>query len=161
MHFTDEQGHTGLPDSLLRFVASGAATLDVDWKRRVENFFDMPLQNGYGMTETTAGVCVTEHQKKNDDISVGKPFPGVEIRIDQQITQADTEVGEILVRGPNVMKGYFRNPEATKAAIDSDEWLHTGDLGTIDSAGALHIICLLYTSPSPRDATLSRMPSSA
>ena len=139
MHYTGSQGYAVLPASTLRFVSSGAAPLDLDWKRRTEAFLGLPLQNGYGMTETTAGVCVTRHTTRNDDISVGPPLPGVELRIDARAPGSEGDVGEILIRGGNVMKGYFRNPEETAAAFTPDGWLRTGDLGEMDGAGNLNI----------------------
>jgi long-chain acyl-CoA synthetase len=84
---------------------------------------------GWGMTETsTAATCNTPEEFKFG--SVGKPFPGVEIKI-----AAD---GEILAKGPNIFRGYYKNPEATKETI-VDEWLHTGDLGHLDEDGFLYI----------------------
>jgi long-chain acyl-CoA synthetase len=84
---------------------------------------------GWGMTETsTAATCNTLEEFKFG--SVGKPFPGVEIKI-----AAD---GEILAKGPNIFRGYYKNPEATKETI-VDEWLHTGDLGHLDEDGFLYI----------------------
>ena len=67
-------------------------------------------------------------------------MPGCEIRIDDTVPGGGDGAGEVLVRGPNVMKGYYRNPEATALVLDSDGWMHTGDLGRIDSKGFLHIL---------------------
>jgi len=140
MQYAKEQGHKRLPVNTLRYLSSGAAPLDPDWKRRTEAFLGIPLQNGYGMTETTAGICLTDHQVSNpDDISVGKPFPGVEVALDHDASGGSVEVGEILVRGASVMKGYFRNPDATATALTPEGWLRTGDLGSWDAAGNLHI----------------------
>jgi len=140
MQFVKEQGLKALNSDTLRYVSSGAAPLDPDWKRRAEAFFGIALQNGYGMTEATAGVCMTDSKIGDPDISVGKPFPGVQIRLDLEAPGAEGDVGEIQIRGANVMKGYFRNPEATAKAIAEDGWLCTGDLGRIDSNGNLHIM---------------------
>ncbi|MGI9504943.1 MAG: class I adenylate-forming enzyme family protein, partial [Geminicoccaceae bacterium] len=139
MQYTKEQGHERLPTRTLRYVSSGAAPLDPDWKRRAERFYGVPLQNGYGMTETTAGICLTRHERSNDDISVGKCFPGVEVKLDHQAKGAEGEVGEILVGGRGVMKGYFRNAEASDQAFTADGWLRTGDLGRFDAEGNLHV----------------------
>ncbi|MEM7257064.1 MAG: AMP-binding protein [Pseudomonadota bacterium] len=139
MHYTETQGHTTLPSSSLRFVSAGAAPLDLDWKRRTEAFFALPVQNGYGMTETSAGICVTTHRESNSDISVGQPLPGVEVILDTTVTGSDGETGEIIVRGGNVMKGYYRHPEATAEVLSPDGWLRTGDLGLFDSQQNLHI----------------------
>lgn len=140
MHYTREQGHEHLPIDSLRYVSSGAAPLDIDWKSKAEAFFGQPLQNGYGMTEASAGVCVTRHTGRNDDISVGQPFPGVQLKLDMQAPGGGGEVGEILIAGGGVMKGYFRNQEATAAAFTPDGWLRSGDLGRLDAQGNLHIM---------------------
>lgn len=137
MQYTREQGFETLQNSTLRYVSSGAAPLDPEWKRKAEAFYGVALQNGYGLTETTAGVCVTKSPIGDSDISVGPPLPGVEVRINQP---DHDDIGEVLTRGPHVMKGYYRNPDATGAALDRDGWMHTGDLGKIDARGFLHIM---------------------
>lgn len=140
MQYTREQGHETLAGSSLRVVTSGAAPLDPAWKRKAEAFYGVALQNGYGMTETTAGVCVTRNKFGDPDISTGPVLPGVEINIDQEVPGGGDGTGEVLVRGPVVMKGYYRDPEATAAVIDAGGWLRTGDLGRIDEHKHLHII---------------------
>ncbi|HSE87157.1 MAG TPA: AMP-binding protein [Candidatus Binatia bacterium] len=99
---------------------------------RIMRFFDLigiPLIGSYGSTEcggvTLSGIGDTKPG------SLGKPFPNCELRI--------AEDGELLVRGPTVTPGYFENPEATREAIDTEGWFHTGDLGTIDADGCLFI----------------------
>jgi long-chain acyl-CoA synthetase len=112
----------------LRFFVSGGAALS----REVEEFFwaiGVPILNGWGMTETSSGVCsntLLEHRF----LTVGKPFPGVEINI-----AAD---GEILVKGAGNMIGYHNKPDAT-AEMLQDGWIHTGDVGEIDGDGFLKI----------------------
>jgi long-chain acyl-CoA synthetase len=140
MHYTREHGHARLPSDTLRTVTSGAAPLDPDWKRKAEAFFGVALQNGWGMTETTAGASVTRNRLGDPDISCGPPLPGCDIRIDETVPGGGDGAGEVLVRGPNVMKGYYRNPEATAAVLSDDGWLRTGDLGKLDAKGHLHIL---------------------
>lgn len=140
MQYAKEQGHDSLRDNKLRYVSSGAAPLDPAWKRKAEAFYGVALQNGYGMTETTAGTCVTNNEIDDPDISVGPPLPGIEVRIDETVEGGGNGQGEVLTRGPNVMKGYYKNPEETAKALDADGWLHTGDLGMIDERGFLHIL---------------------
>lgn len=130
------RGIDRLPPGRLRYVSSGAAPLDPDWKRRAEDFYGVPLQNGYGLTETTAGVTLTSNPPGVPDVSVGPALPGVELRL-RNI--GPDGVGEIQTRGPHVMPGYFRNPEATAAAFDAEGFLCTGDLGRFDEAGNLHV----------------------
>ncbi|SFG47870.1 Acyl-CoA synthetase (AMP-forming)/AMP-acid ligase II [Palleronia marisminoris] len=137
MAHTAAQGIERLRGAALRYVSSGAAPLDPAWKRKAEAFYGLPLQNGYGMTETTAGVCATRNAIGDPDTSVGPPLPGCEIRI----AAPDRDgIGEIETRGPHVMKGYYRLPELTAEALDPEGWLKTGDLGRIDDAGRLHIV---------------------
>ncbi len=91
----------------------------------------IPVLEGWGMTETT-GVGTVGTLEDFKFGTVGKALPGVELRIAE-------EDGEILMRGPNVFKEYWRNPEATADTLDPDGWLHTGDLGSIDEEGYLTI----------------------
>lgn len=138
MQHTREQGFDRLPGGSLRYTSSGAAPLDPAWKREAEAFYGVALQNGYGLTETTAGVCASRCEIGNPDISTGPPLPGVEVDIDESVPGGGDGIGEILTRGPHVMRGYFRNPEATDAVL-RDGWFRTGDLGFFDANGHLHI----------------------
>ena len=140
MQYAKEQGHDRLENSRLRFVSSGAAPLDPTWKRKAEAFYGCAIQNGYGMTETTAATCVTANRIGDPDISVGPAVPGVEVAIDETVPGGGDGMGEVVTRGPNVMKGYYRNPEDTAKVLDADGWLRTGDLGRIDEQGRLYIL---------------------
>lgn len=140
MQYTKEKGFDRLPSDTLRYVSSGAAPLDPTWKRKAEAFYGVALQNGYGMTETTAGVAATGNAIGDPDISVGPALPGVEIAIDETVEGGGNGTGEVLTRGPHIMKGYYRNPEETARVLDAEGWMHTGDLGTIDALGHLHIL---------------------
>ncbi|NVK13169.1 MAG: acyl--CoA ligase [Rhodobacteraceae bacterium] len=125
----------------LRFVSSGGAPLDPAWKREAEAFYGLPLQNGYGLTEGTAGVCATRNALGDPDISVGLPMGGCTLELDLDAPGATPEagIGEILVGGPQIMKGYFRDPVQTAAALTQDGLFRTGDLGRFDGEGRLHI----------------------
>jgi long-chain acyl-CoA synthetase len=118
----------GLFGGRLRLAVSGAAPINPDILR----FFDSAgvlVLEGWGMTETSTAATISTP----DDFKVGtigKPFPGCEIRI--------ADDGEILVKGPNVFQGYYKNDEATSETIVND-WLHTGDLGSIDEDGFIKI----------------------
>ena len=102
----------------MRFAVVGGAALDPDLSR-VFIGLGLLLLQGYGMTEASPVIAVNR-EDDNDPATVGRPLPGVEIRL------ADS--GELLVRGPNVMAGYWRNEAATRSVLDGDGWLHTGDL---------------------------------
>ncbi len=117
-----------------RCFVSGGAPLDpqiaVDFSA-----LGIPVLQGYGLTET-APVVSGNSLRANRIGSVGKPLPGVEVQIVR--ARPDAPDGEIITRGPNVMRGYFKNPEAT-AEVLKDGWFHTGDLGYIDQDGFLYI----------------------
>jgi acyl-CoA synthetase (AMP-forming)/AMP-acid ligase II len=133
----------GLPWSApqLRFAYSGGSPLDAALKTRVESVYGVTLHNGYGMTESSPTVSQTMIDAPRADCSVGQPIPGIKVRFVgvNGVDVAQGEVGELWVRGPNVMLGYYRNPQQTQAAITEDGWLKTGDLARQEEDGALHI----------------------
>ena len=107
--------------------------------KEVESFLKsihLPYTVGYGMTEC-GPLLSYEDWKTFAQGSCGRAVSRVKLRIDSQDPQ--NIVGEILAKGDCVMDGYFKNPEATKAALDKDGWLHTGDMGVIDANGNLFI----------------------
>jgi len=128
---------TPLQAPALRIAQSGGAPLTPALKAAFEQTFGMPLHNGYGMTETSPTICQTRVDAPRSDCSVGPAAPGVEIRLREPLPDGS---GELQVRGPNVMKGYYRRPDLTAQAIDVDGWLHTGDLARIDADGAVSIV---------------------
>jgi long-chain acyl-CoA synthetase len=113
----------------IRFAISGAAPISPE----VINFFQsigVALVEGYGQTESTAIISVNFPGRSLLG-TVGAPVPGLELKLDED--------GEILVRGPGVMLGYYKEPEATAATIDPEGWLHTGDVGELDQTGRIRI----------------------
>lgn len=117
----------------IRLVISGAAALDPSVSRGFRTFGITVLQ-GYGLTECSPIATVNQVGRYRDD-SIGLPLPGMEVKI----TGANAEgIGELIVRGPNVMLGYFENALATEKVL-KDGWLYTGDLGTVDGSGFFRI----------------------
>jgi long-chain acyl-CoA synthetase len=113
----------------LRGAGSGGAALAPEIAR-VFIGLGLPVTQGYGMTEASPVIC-TNREDDNLPRSVGRPIPNVELRIGED--------GALRVRGPNVMLGYWNDPEATRAAIDSQGWLNTGDVASIDGNGYVTI----------------------
>jgi long-chain acyl-CoA synthetase len=121
--------------SRLRFAYAGGSPLDPMLKSETERLLGLPLHNGYGLTEAAPTVSQTRLDAPRADTSVGHPIPGVEVRIDG----SGDEPGRLWVRGPNVMQGYYRDPESTAAVLRPDGWLDTGDLARRGEDGALFI----------------------
>jgi long-chain acyl-CoA synthetase len=118
----------------LRFFVSGSAPLDpkvaIGFRR-----MGIGMMEGYGLTETSPVISVCDPFGKKPG-SVGRPLPHVEAKI---VDPWPDGVGELLVRGPIVMQGYYNDPEATKEAIGADGWFHTGDLATLDRDGEIFL----------------------
>ena len=118
----------------IRLIISGAAGIDSDVIKNMNRFGIRTFQ-GYGLTECSPIIiCNSDKDKKYD--SIGKPIPYVEAKIDNP---DENGVGEICVKGPMVMLGYYKDPEATRATFDPDGWFHTGDLGSVDKDGHYYI----------------------
>jgi long-chain acyl-CoA synthetase len=118
----------------LRLIAVAGAPLDLDLKARVEKEFGLPLSNGYGITECAPGISGVRFDAPRPDQSVGTLLPGIEVRIMSTggVPVRGGEIGELHVRGRNVMRGYYRAPDLTAKAIDSAGWFNTGDLARFD-----------------------------
>src|SRR5260370_10536358 len=126
----------------LRLIAVAGAPLDLDLKSRVEQEFDLPLSNGYGITECSPGISGVRFDAPRADQAVGTLLPGIEARIRtiDGIPLARGEIGELHVRGRNVMRGYYRAPDLTAHVIDTHGVFNTGDLARFDG-DCLYIVC--------------------
>ncbi len=123
-----------LPHGKLRRLAVAGAPLDVTLKSKIEAEFGLPLRNGYGITECAPAIAGVWAETPRSDDAVGTLITGIEARLVKPGggTVAPSEVGELYVRRPNVMRGYYRAPERTAAVIDADGWFNTGDLARFD-----------------------------
>ena len=165
--------------SSLKFCVSGGAALPVEVKQEFEKKFGIRIQEGYGLTETSPLACAQRLDEAHKAGTIGKPIDGVDIKIfddnDQEVQQG--ERGEIVIRGHNIMKGYFNRPEATAEAMRGG-WFHSGDIGYIDEDGDIVIVDrkkdmilrggfnvypreveeVLYSHPAIREAAVIGMP---
>jgi acyl-CoA synthetase (AMP-forming)/AMP-acid ligase II len=125
----------------LRIISSSGAPLDSAIKSATEKLFGLQLHNGFGITECSPTIAQTRVEAPRTDVSVGRALPGVELRIVGQNCQSvpEGEIGELWVRGPNIMKGYYRAPEETSAAIDKEGWFNSRDLARLQD-GHLFIV---------------------
>ena len=120
---------------------SGSAPLPAEVLRKFEEKFKIPMIEGYGLTEVTTAATSNPVFRVRKPGSVGLPFADLEVKIfDEEDREVPAgEVGEVVIRGPAVMKGYYNNPEATAETLKGG-WLHTGDLGKVDEEGYVYIL---------------------
>jgi long-chain acyl-CoA synthetase len=125
----------------LRMCVSGGAAMPVEVMRAFEQAFGGIVLEGYGLSETSPVASFNHPDRERKAGSIGTPIAGVEMRVadDDGNEVPQGEVGEILIRGHNIMKGYWNKPEATQAAIRAG-WFHTGDVGTVDEDGYFFIV---------------------
>jgi len=166
--------------SSLRVCVSGGAALPVELLHGFEQAFGARILEGYGLSETSPIASFNHPDRVRKAGSIGTPIRGVEIKVVDPFG-ADLpsgEVGEIVIRGHNIMKGYWRKPEATAEAISADGWFRTGDLGRMDEDGYFFIVdrkkdmiirCgynvypreieeVLYSHPAVREAAVVGIP---
>ena len=179
-----EVGNRGSYDtSTLRVCASGGASMPVELMRGFEAAFGCTILEGYGLSETSPVASFNQPDRERKVGSIGTPIAGVEMKVvDDAGAQRPTgEVGEIVIRGHNVMKGYWRNPQATAEAIDTEGWFRSGDLAVVDGDGYFFIVDrkkdmiirggynvypreieeILYEHPAVREAAVLGMPDDA
>lgn len=160
--------------SSLRVCASGGAALPVEVLRSFESAFGCIILEGYGLSETSPVASFNHADRGRKPGSIGTPIAGVEMAL-REVTDG---VGEIVIRGHNVMKGYWGRPEATAEAIDADGWFRSGDLARVDDDGFYFIVDrkkdliirggynvypreveeLLYEHPAVREAAVVGIP---
>lgn len=125
-----------------RYLYTSAGPLDPDLKRAIEARFDMPLHHGYGLSEYAGSLCITAIESPRDDTATGHLAEGAELRI---IATDDRDAehgerGEIWMRGPGLMRGYFRDPDATAQVMRPGGWYASGDIGYLGPDGALFVV---------------------
>jgi long-chain acyl-CoA synthetase len=116
----------------LAVCISGGAAMPVEVLRAFEAHFGCQVLEGYGLSETSPLASFNRRDRERKPGSIGLAIDGVELRL--------ADDGELLIRGHNVMKGYWRRPEATAAAIDADGWFRTGDIARVDDDGYFFIV---------------------
>jgi long-chain acyl-CoA synthetase len=165
--------------STLRLCGSGGSAMPVELLRGFDEAFGCKILEGYGLSESSPVASFNHPDRERKPGSVGTPIENVEMRIvdDDDHEVAQGEVGEIVIRGYNVMKGYWQRPEATAETI-VDGWLHTGDMGRVDEDGYFYVVDrkkeliirggynvypreieeVLYEHPAVREAAVVGMP---
>ncbi len=125
----------------LRLMTVAGSPMTPSLKQEAEAVFGLPLDNGYGLTECAPTVAQTRTDERRTDCAVGHPIPGVEVRIVgiDSVEVTAGEVGELWVRSPGLMKGYYRSPELTAQVINPEGWFNTGDMVRMEADGALTI----------------------
>ncbi|WP_205697108.1 long-chain fatty acid--CoA ligase [Conexibacter sp. SYSU D00693] len=128
--------------SKLRLCASGGASLPVELLKGFDEKFGCKVLEGYGLSETSPVASFNHPDKERKPGSIGTPVEGVEMKVvdDGGADLPTGEVGEIVIKGHNVMKGYWNRPEATEESIDADGWFKTGDMAKVDEDGYFFIV---------------------
>ncbi|HWC27337.1 MAG TPA: long-chain fatty acid--CoA ligase, partial [Solirubrobacteraceae bacterium] len=128
--------------SSLRVCVSGGASLPVEVLRGFEEALGCKVLEGYGLSETSPVASFNHPDRERKPGSIGTPIAGVEMKLvddgGNEVEQGD--IGEIVIRGHNVMKGYWNRPDATAEAIDADGWFRTGDMARVDEDGYFYIV---------------------
>jgi long-chain acyl-CoA synthetase len=136
------EGADAADASTLRLCMSGGAAIAVELIRGFEEKFGCMILEGYGLSETSPVASFNHPDVGRKPGSIGTPIDGVEMQVwdDDGNELPQGEVGEIVIRGHNIMKGYWERADATAAAIDADGWFRTGDMAKIDEDGFFFIV---------------------
>ncbi len=128
--------------SSLKFTLGGGMAVQRAVAERWKQVTGVTLVEAYGLTETSPAACINPLTLTEYNGAIGLPIPSTDacVKDDQGQVLAHGEVGELCIRGPQVMKGYWRRPEETASAIDADGWLHTGDMARMDPQGFFYIV---------------------
>ncbi|MCD8455712.1 long-chain fatty acid--CoA ligase [Xylella taiwanensis] len=128
--------------SSLKIALGGGIAVQRSVAERWKQVTHVPLIEAYGLTEASPGVCINPLDLKEYNGSIGLPIPSTDVCIkDDTDTPLPTgEIGELCIKGPQVMKGYWQHPEETSNVFDADGWLHTGDIAKMDEQGFFYII---------------------
>ncbi len=128
--------------SSLKLCGSGGSAMPVELLRGFDKAFDCKILEGYGLSETSPVASFNHRDRERKPGSIGTPIEGVEMKVvdDDGKDVPQGEVGEIMIRGHNVMKAYWNRPEATAEAIDDDGWFKTGDMARVDEDGYFFIV---------------------
>jgi long-chain acyl-CoA synthetase len=142
LHEWAQQTGRSLQPNRLRLTYIGGSLIDAARKAQTEALLGVRLHHGYGLTESAPAATRTIGHPAPDQVTAGWPIPGIEVALhdDGGRRVATGERGEVWIRGPNVMKGYFRDPVQTRLALDAAGWLHTGDIGEFGPEGDLAIV---------------------
>ena len=143
LQYCEQHGITRPAAPQLRYLYTGAGPLDLVLKQKVETLFSQTLHHGYAMSEYAGSLHLTRIEEARSDTSAGYCIEGAELKIVDPNTGATVpcgERGEIWVRGTGLMPGYFRDSEATAAALREGSWYATGDLGELHVDGALFVV---------------------
>jgi long-chain acyl-CoA synthetase len=137
VEFAKLKGIRSLDLPALRIISCSGAPLHAGLKSEVEALFGLTLHHGFGVTECSPNILQTRVEAPRKDLSVGVAVPGVEVKLVGRGGNpvAEGDAGELWVRGPNIMQGYYRAPAETAAAVNSEGWFNTGDLARIEEGG--------------------------
>jgi len=135
-------GFTEIDFSHLKLVLGGGMAVQKAVADRWKKMTGSPLIEAYGLTETSPAACINRTDLQDYNNSIGLPIPATDASIRDENNQAMGigEAGELCIRGPQVMVGYWNRPEETAKTVDSEGWLHTGDVAEMDAQGFIRIV---------------------